>query len=64
MTVNVGFADRFIRLAIAGVLFSFLYFATGPLRYVAFLGFIPFFTGLIGWCPIYSLFGFRTCPAR
>ncbi|WP_226832754.1 YgaP family membrane protein [Acidithiobacillus sulfurivorans] len=21
-------------------------------------------TGLVGWCPAYSLFGIRTCPLR
>ncbi len=25
-----------------------------------FIGFIPLFTGLIGWCPMYSLLKFRT----
>jgi CRP/FNR family transcriptional regulator len=28
------------------------------------VGFIPLLTGLIGWCPIYSLFGFSTCPMK
>lgn len=25
-----------------------------------YLGFVPLLTGLVGWCPLYSLFGFRT----
>jgi len=25
------------------------------------LGIVPLVTGLIGWCPAYSLFGIRTC---
>lgn len=24
------------------------------------LGFVPLLTGLIGWCPLYTLFKFRT----
>ncbi|MBU2759583.1 DUF2892 domain-containing protein, partial [Acidithiobacillus sp. RW2] len=24
----------------------------------------PLITGLVGWCPAYSLFGIRTCPLR
>ncbi|MCE7981104.1 MAG: DUF2892 domain-containing protein [Caldilinea sp. CFX5] len=28
-----------------------------------YLGFIPLLTGVIGWCPLYSLFGFRTKSA-
>ncbi|MEZ4425794.1 MAG: DUF2892 domain-containing protein [Gemmatimonadota bacterium] len=37
---------------------------TGTLGTVfKFLGFVPLLTGLIGWCPAYSLFGFRTNKA-
>lgn len=25
------------------------------------LGFVPLATGLIGWCPLYSVFGISTC---
>lgn len=25
-----------------------------------FLGFVPLATGLMGWCPIYAIFNFRT----
>ncbi len=28
-----------------------------------FLGFVPLLTGLIGWCPLYTLFKFRTNKA-
>ncbi len=31
---------------------------------VGVIGFIPLLTGLIGWCPLYSLFGFSTCPMK
>ena len=24
------------------------------------IGFLPLATGLLGWCPLYALFGFRT----
>ena len=27
---------------------------------VGIVGFVPLLTGLSGWCPLYSLFGFRT----
>lgn len=27
-------------------------------------GFIPLITGLLGWCPFYSLFGFATKKTR
>lgn len=25
---------------------------------------IPLVTGLVGWCPLYQLFGVSTCPVR
>ncbi len=25
-----------------------------------YLGFVPLATGLLGWCPVYAVFGFRT----
>lgn len=25
------------------------------------VGFVPLLTGLVGWCPLYTLFGFTTC---
>lgn len=26
------------------------------------VGFVPLVTGIIGWCAVYELFGFSTCP--
>lgn len=28
-----------------------------------YLGFVPLATGLLGWCPLYAVFGFRTNAA-
>jgi Inner membrane protein YgaP-like, transmembrane domain len=25
------------------------------------IGLVPLVTGLVGWCPAYTLFGFKTC---
>lgn len=30
---------------------------------VAVVGLVPLLTGLVGWCPLYSVFGFRTNKA-
>ena len=64
MTTNVGTADRVIRFALAAVLFSLFYFATGPIRTLGFLGFLPLLTGAVGWCPLYSVLGIKTCPVQ
>ena len=60
MTRNVGRVDRVIRIVI-GVLFLGLYGALDPpLRYLTLFGLIPLGTGLLGNCPLYTLFGVST----
>ncbi len=62
MTRNMGTPDRAIRL-IVGVLILGLFGAlTGPWKYLTLLGLIPLGTALTGNCPLYTLFGFSTCP--
>lgn len=36
--------------------------AGGPLW--AWIGVLPLATGLLGWCPAYSLLGINTCPLK
>ncbi len=59
MKKNVGSIERVIRI-FAGIAILSLAFM-GPKSSWAYLGFVPLATGLIGWCPPYSLFGFSTC---
>lgn len=63
MTINESMLDRGIRVVI-GILLLVLGWAgivTGTLGDIfKILGFIPLLTGLIGWCPLYTLFKFRT----
>lgn len=59
---NEGRFDRWFRVIIGvGVLSLFF---VGPQTPWALLGLIPLATGLMGSCPLYSLLGIRTCPAR
>ncbi|MEZ5660639.1 MAG: DUF2892 domain-containing protein [Burkholderiaceae bacterium] len=37
--------------------------ATSGLGVWAYIGVVPVLTALIGSCPLYSVFGIRTCPA-
>lgn len=55
---NVGMIDRLIRIVLGLVILAFLYFP--PQTPWAWLGLIPLLTGLIGYCPLYSLFKIRT----
>lgn len=67
MKKNMGNADRIIRLLVAGV-FAYLYFGgvvTGTLGLVlAILGGVFVLTSLVGFCPLYTVFGFNTCASR
>ena len=36
----------------------------GPKTPWGFLGLVPLATGLIGTCPLYTLFGISTCPVK
>ncbi len=60
---NVCGIDRFVRI-VAGAAVLALTFV-GPWTEVLYpwglLGAVPLLTGLIGWCPAYSLFGFGSC---
>ena len=62
MTKNVGSVDRAVRI-LAGVVLIALA-ATGTVGWWGWLGIVPLATGLIGWCPPYSLLGINTCAVR
>ncbi len=64
MTKNVGGVERGIRLAIGiGLLaLAFLHVVIGTLAIVAYvIGAVALITGLIRYCPAWSIFGINTC---
>lgn len=58
MKRNVGTIDRGIRVLIGLAALAFAVFGGSDWGY---LGIVPLLTGLIGWCPPYSLLGISTC---
>ncbi len=62
LTKNVGTIDRVARMALGIGLLSIAF--TGPQTPWGFLGVIPLLTAAFGSCPLYSMFGFSTCPVR
>ncbi len=62
MTPNVGGIDRILRIVLGLVLVALA--ATGTLGVWAWLGLLPLATGLLGWCPPYSLLGINTCKNK
>jgi hypothetical protein len=64
MNVNVGSADKIIRIIIGIALLSMLLWVPGNAKYWGLIGIIPIVTALMGWCPAYAIFGIKTCPAK
>lgn len=62
MTPNEGTLDRILRV-IAGLVLIALA-ATGTVGWWGYLGVVPLLTGAVGYCPVYSLLGIRTCPLK
>ncbi len=63
MKQNEAWVDRIIRMVVGAILvvMAFMGAASGFMMYVAYLvGFIFILTGAVGFCPIYSAFGFST----
>lgn len=61
MKQNNGSIERAVRIIMGLGIVSLAFW--GPQSQWAYLGFIPLVTGLIGWCPMYAIFGFSTCSA-
>jgi hypothetical protein len=54
--------ERALRVALGIAILSLT--MIGPRTPWAFLGLIPLLTGLLGSCPLYTLFGLSTCKPR
>ncbi|WP_068635539.1 YgaP family membrane protein [Thauera butanivorans] len=59
MKKNVGGIDRILRI-VAGIALIAWALMGGPVW--AWIGIVPLATGAMGWCPLYPLLGFSTCP--
>lgn len=62
MKSNVGGADKILRIVAGLVLLVLAIMGIGAPW--TFIGIVPLATGLMGWCPAYSLFGLNTCPMK
>ena len=56
---NEHSVDRAIRVVVGVGAISMA--LAGPQTPLGWIGVIPLVTGLLGTCPLYSLFGFSTC---
>ena len=59
---NEHTVERAVRVVIGIGLLCIAF--VGPKTPWGYLGIIPLLTGLIGSCPLYTVFGFSTCPVK
>jgi fatty acid desaturase len=59
---NESTLDRALRVTMGLAALSLVFF--GPQTAWGWLGLVPLLTGALGSCPLYTLFGFSTCPMK
>lgn len=59
MRRNVHKIERAVRIAVGLAILSLVFM--GPQTAWGWLGLVPLATGILGWCPPYTLFGVGTC---
>ena len=62
MKSNVGGIDKILRIVIGAGLIGAT--VAGLLPVWGYIGIVPLATGLMGWCPAYTLLGMNTCPMK
>ena len=62
MNKNIGGVERVVRVVGGLVLVGLA--ATGQIGVWGWIGLLPMATGLMGWCPPYSLLGINTCKNK
>ncbi len=62
MKTNEGTMDRAARV-VGGIALITLA-ATGTVGVWGWIGIVPLATGALGWCPLYTVLGFNTCPMK
>ncbi|MFB9146887.1 DUF2892 domain-containing protein [Halomonas alkalicola] len=59
---NVGGADKIARIVFGALLIGLA--LTGVIGAWGWIGVLPLATGLINFCPAYSIFGINTCKLK
>nr|WP_210877671.1 DUF2892 domain-containing protein [Roseovarius autotrophicus] len=60
---NVGTLDRALRIILGvALLAGFFFNRDAAYSWLYLIGVVPLVTGLISSCPLYTIFGLRTCP--
>ena len=59
---NEGTIDRALRVVVGLAVLSLVF--VGPQTAWGWVGLVPLATGLLGFCPLYSILGINTCSLR
>lgn len=59
---NEGNMDRLIRVVVGLGVLALVF--VGPKTPLGWIGLVPLFTGVVGFCPAYRLIGINTCGMR
>lgn len=59
MKANVGGIDRILRILVGLGLIALVF--VGPMTPWGWVGVVPLLTGLVKFCPVYTLLGLNTC---
>jgi Protein of unknown function (DUF2892) len=62
MKSNVGGIDRILRIIVGLALIALA--ATGTIGVWGWIGIVPLATAALGFCPLYTVLGFSTCPLK
>jgi len=64
MKANVGAIDKLLRVIAGLALLAWAVWGEGAWHRLGFIGIVPILTALVGFCPLYTLLGIRTCPVQ
>ncbi len=62
MTADIGSIDRILRIVVGLVLIALVF--VGPKTPWGWIGVVPLLTGLVRFCPAYTLLGLNTCSRK
>lgn len=67
MPVNIGRVDQYVRIALGLALIAFAFqdgLAIQGWHWAGLLGVVPLATAFLKSCPLYTVLGISSCPAR
>jgi uncharacterized membrane protein YfcA len=62
MKTNVGGIDRILRIVLGIALIALT--LTGTIGVWGWIGVVPVLTAAMGFCPLYTVLGFSSCPVN